>query len=711
MKQQDPYLQRKCLEDFDWGNLNSLKTSARATVSVVVPVYGALTETLHCIHSVLSAKTSLKICLIVIDDCSPDDRVFEQLSALANERGLFEVWRNDVNRGFVYSVNRGIFAASGDVILLNSDTIVSNYWVDKLVDIANSDFAIASVSPMSNNATILSYPHINRENDLVDGLSCSEIDTLFTDNIDLTGTIEVPVNVGSCMLITQRALQVTGAFDEGLFGLGYGEESDWCMRANYKGYKHVVATNTYVYHKGGSVSFSEKTLKRQALAGHALAIRYPEYRELIGRFCSRDVLLPARRNVDAKRLMHHLSRYKGGVVLHVSHALGGGTEKYIREIAKILSDIGVGSLFARPDNVGRLTINVDPTCDTPNLVFSCAEDVEIVDKMFKTIELRSLHIHNTIGFSPEAKRFLTGLRLSKTVTLHDYVSICPQLTLLDENYRYCGVKSGSNCNICLRTRRPPVPAESVSSWRKEWHGILKTSQRVIAPSAFVKEAVNRAFPDIPISIVPHFEPAKSTITEREDIDDAALREIALLGNFGIHKGHDIIRSCALDAFIRQLPLKFIVLGSVDLNEGEFGGKLKTMGPYCRENLGEWLSQVKCQIGFLPSVWPETFSYVLSEFFEFGLYPVVFNLGAQAERVRAAGRGLVLEMGMSASAINDFLLSISIPAADIKATNGEIEADRHRRNRSYLAKIYGSELISEPPPEDGRWNSRSRAPGI
>jgi GT2 family glycosyltransferase len=134
--------------------------------------------------------------------------------------------------------------------------------------VANSDETIASVSPMTNNATILSYPYPNRENGLVDILSYSQIDSFFAENTCSLKPVEVPVTVGFCMLIKREALQVTGGFDEALFGIGYGEECDWCMRATYRGYKQVVATDTYVYHQG-AVSFSEKTLKRQALAGQS----------------------------------------------------------------------------------------------------------------------------------------------------------------------------------------------------------------------------------------------------------------------------------------------------------------------------------------------------------------------------------------------------------------------------------------------------------
>jgi O-antigen biosynthesis protein len=692
-ERRSPYLELPDPNSFDWGTLKPLNGKTARAITVVVPVYGGIFEAIHCLYSLLCAKSRLDIRLSVIDDCSPEPDVCEQLSVLANKYGLFQLCRNDENRGFVYSANRGLFAADGDVILLNSDTIVSDFWVDKLVGVAKSDETIASVSPMTNNATILSYPYPNRENGLVDTLSHSQIDEFFSENASLLMPVEVPVNVGFCMFIKQDALQAVGGFDEALFGAGYGEECDWCMRASYLGYKHVVAINTYVYHHG-TVSFSEKAKQRQALAGQALAIRHPEYWPLVARFCDEDRLFSARRNVDIKRLERHLSKYKG-VFLHVQHSLGGGTEVYSREVAQILLEYGFESVFARPDNVGRLAMSAYSAREMPNLVFNCADDKDLVDKLFKEINLVRMHVHNIIGFSPEVTKFIANTNIPRTLTLHDYVSICPQLNLLDQRLKYCGVPPPKVCNACLRERSPPVPANSISVWRREWHATLKKANRVIAPSRFVKDAVAKVFPDVPVSVVPHFEQRRQKTYAAGEPPDSAFREIAVLGNLNFHKGRDIINSCARDACVRRLPLQFVVFGSIDLEENQFGGKLRKMGTYDRANLGDHLSRTRCRIGFLPSVWPETFSYVLSEFLAFGLYPVVFNLGAQAERLAAAGIGTILDLGLSAAVINDYLLNLSVPRPAFPEAYGP--AERDRMQRKYFTDIYGEGFFNPVVP--------------
>jgi hypothetical protein len=69
-----------------------------------------------------------------------------------------------------------------------------------------------------------------------------------------------------------------------------------------------------------------------------------------------------------------------------------------------------------------------------------------------------------------------------------------------------------------------------------------------------------------------------------------------------------------------------------------------------------IAQLKPDLAFLPSIWPETWCFTLGEAWAAGLRAVVFELGAQGERMRALGRGMALPLGLPAQRINDVLLS-------------------------------------------------------
>ncbi len=680
----------------DWAKVKPALCRDASAITIVIPVYGALEETLACIHSVLTTERTTPAHLVVIDDRGPEDDVFSTLRTISDEGRRFSVWRNDVNKGFVHTANRGLLAATGDVVLLNSDTIVTDGWLDRLVACARQDEAIASVSPMSNNATILSYPRINAVNEVPADTALADLASLFAMN-DPSMAVEAPVTVGFCMLLTQDALQAVGGLDEGLFGIGYGEECDWCMRAASLGYKHVIATDVFVYHVG-SVSFSTNAVRRQELAARALAMRHPQYWHLIGRFCAMDPLLTARRAVDVRRILRGAAKMKG-IVLQVLHGLGGGTQVYAAHVAELLAEEGYGSVFLKPDGMSRLTATANFVDDLPNLIFNCASDLALAHEMLDGLPVVRTHIHALIGFSPEALAFIGTIQSETTVTLHDYIPLCPQITLLDQTGSFCDLPSHMHCNICVKLKPPPVPCEDIGVWRRRWLATLEAAHRVLAPSDFVKETFQRVFPDLDIDVLPHSEGMpralpSAPVRYRPLDGEVRPRRVAIFGNLNHHKGIDIVTACAAQARDSKQALEFLLFGNIDIDEDDFDGKLHKMGAYKRADLPSLLATLHCDIGFLPSIWPETYSYVLSEILELELHPVVFDLGAQADRLRAAGVGTILPVGLNSSSINARLLTL-----DPKESKVWDEADLGAAPLSassravYLERVYGNNWIN------------------
>ena len=117
--------------------LEARQSSLSRTVDVIVPVYKGLQVTLDCLTSVLQSDASSSANIIVIDDQSPERQLSDALEYMA-AKGLITLIKNDVNLGFVRSVNLGMSQSSNDVILLNSDTIVYGNWVQRLIAQAES---------------------------------------------------------------------------------------------------------------------------------------------------------------------------------------------------------------------------------------------------------------------------------------------------------------------------------------------------------------------------------------------------------------------------------------------------------------------------------------------------------------------------------------------------------------------------------------------
>jgi GT2 family glycosyltransferase len=659
-----------------WNFVPSLKGTGPDAPTIVIPVYSGREDTLACLHSVLTAHNETSANVLVIDDRSPDQQLTEDLTHLAKVL-RFNLFYHRENRGFVSSVNEGILATAGDVILLNSDTVVCDRWLDHLYTTAQSRADLASVSPLSNNATILSYPHSNSANPLPRDCSLSQLCAFLEAGIEADTLIEIPTSVGFCMYMRRPAIEDVGIFDEAAFGLGYGEESDWAMRARNKGYRHYAATRSFVYHIG-TVSFAARAVQRQLDAAEILRGRHPNYWPLVADHVAADPLSKLRRELDARRLV--AAAGQAPIVLHVLHALGGGTEAYVRHVSKLLKERGVMSLFAQPDDVGRIQLFTNVLSATPNLVFAGMWDDNAVAMLIRQLNVKCLHLHHVLGFASEILNLLETLDIPMVVTLHDYTYICPQVVLLNHRDFFCGVPSAVICHQCIAAKRPILDVANVAEWRHRMHRLVSRAQRISAPSKSAVELFNRVWPDAPIQVLPHPEPPIGRLPIAHVPD--AMRVVAIVGAILSHKGAAIVQACARDAAARELPLKFLVAGDFESTVPD--SHLAVTGRFSPPQLPEILREAGASIGFLPSVWPETYSYVLSEYYRFGLHPVVFNIGAQSERVRAAQYGTILPLNTGASAINDALLAIELDLAPRQPPTGLPE-------KTYLKACYGNIL--------------------
>lgn len=272
------------------------------SVDVIVPVHGARQETLCCLHSVLAAKTEIPYRLIVIDDASPDHDLVEALRRLDRSGHVHAVF-NDRNLGFTATANRGIaMSADRDVVLLNSDTEVYDGWLDRLQAAAYSADHVATVTPLSNAATILSYPVHLRDNPWPLEISYADLAAL-TLGLGMRPA-EIPTGIGFCLYVRRACLAEIGALDANAFPSGYGEENDFCLRAEARGWRHLAALDCFVRH-AGSKSFGDRRAALVAAGLRVVERRYPGYRMRIHRFTVSDPLGPARRQIDIARLRRH----------------------------------------------------------------------------------------------------------------------------------------------------------------------------------------------------------------------------------------------------------------------------------------------------------------------------------------------------------------------------------------------------------------------
>lgn len=257
-------------------------------ITIILPVFNAFELTGACLEAL--NKTAKNCPVMVIDDASTDTRIAPLLSQFCDGKAHRWFYRNPENLGFVKTVNLGMSRCAGDVILLNSDTEVTDGWVEALYRCLESDPEIATATPWTNNGEIVSFPKFCVNNPPP---ADPERMALAARDSKLPGYPELPTAVGFCMAISRRSLAALGNFDAETFGVGYGEENDFSMRARAAGLRNVLCDDAYVVHHGGA-SFGPLGLRPNADSMSRLTKKHPGYPDLVSRFIREDPLAARR---------------------------------------------------------------------------------------------------------------------------------------------------------------------------------------------------------------------------------------------------------------------------------------------------------------------------------------------------------------------------------------------------------------------------------
>jgi GT2 family glycosyltransferase len=646
--------------DSEWDAI-ARRPSALPAVDIVVPVYRGYDDTLACLFSVVTAPVATPYELIVIDDASPDRRLSLKLRSLA-AKGHFTLLTNDANLGFVQSVNRGMALHPGrDVVLLNADTIVYNDWLDRLLAQSQAE-DVGTVTPFSNNATICSYPVTLRDNIEELELGLGEIDRLAA-SVNRRVAIDIPTAVGCCMLIRRDCLEETGLFDAEAFGRGYGEENDFCRRAAKLGWRNVLAADVLIRHTGG-VSFSEAATAARARALAILTAKHPDYNSVIQAHIRADPAAPARRRLDAARL----GARTGSAILHVSHNWGGGIETHVNSLIDMFAREGVGGLVMTAPERGKQRVSIHGRGDIPlpNLQgLDLVDDREAIVNVLRLAGVTRFHIHSLAGWAPEATEALPMLAqmmgLPYAFTVHDYMAICPQVTLVDGRGHYCGEEGQAACQACIALKGTPFGRVGITRWRRQFEVLLAGADAIIAPSHDAARRMSAYLGDRPVLYRPHpHRMTRPRCLARGWQPGQPLR-LLVMGGINEAKGARLLVAMARAALEGRTPIEFRIVGHSD-RDSDFTelANVTMTGRYREADLAGLVEAQEAHAFFMSSVWPETYSYVLSRALEFGFPVAAFAIGAQAERLRdlAPETSLLMDLSLvrEPGLVNQSLLS-------------------------------------------------------
>ena len=203
----------------------SKKNHANHTVGIVIPVRDGLKFLKLAIYSVLYF-TDFPYSLIIVDNES-GLTTKKYLRSLTQNHDI-SVLRFDEAYNFSAECNLGLKYAFSQPnieygLVLNADTIVEPNWLSKMVMAMNSSSKIGVVGPVSNIAT--QEQSRGRGNQLIKSKMVS----------------------GFCMMLRKQVFQDLGGFDENFKGGGW-EDTDFCQRAQEKGWDSYINTEVFVHH-------------------------------------------------------------------------------------------------------------------------------------------------------------------------------------------------------------------------------------------------------------------------------------------------------------------------------------------------------------------------------------------------------------------------------------------------------------------------------
>ncbi|WP_407865340.1 glycoside hydrolase family 99-like domain-containing protein [Phyllobacterium phragmitis] len=270
-----------------------IPTAGSSQLTIIIPVYNAYDEVRECINSVLMNSDMSRVKLLIINDGSTDERIGEMIDRYSSVVNV-EVLHNETNIGYTRTINRGIrHAINDDVILLNSDAVVTPNWIAGLRAVAFQQQNVATVTAMSDNAGAFSFPSMNEKNPIPSAITRDQFAAKIVQAASHCEPVSVPTGSGFCMYIRREAITQIGLFDEEAFARGYGEENDFCMRADAAGWKNFISPWTYVYHVRTASFKSEKEALVKA-GVDVVTKRYPHYAASVKEAFNSDAMLKLR---------------------------------------------------------------------------------------------------------------------------------------------------------------------------------------------------------------------------------------------------------------------------------------------------------------------------------------------------------------------------------------------------------------------------------
>lgn len=252
----------------------------------------------------------------------------------------------------------------------------------------------------------------------------------------------------------------------------------------------------------------------------------------------------------------------------------------------------------------------------------------------------ALVVYNSLVFYPDMAAVLRWMRKCKgdlLLLIHDFFPICQVFNMVDDRNQYC--KMERNCDECLANhsdiRHLYGKPFSKAAWKKLWVPVFARSKEIRFFSASTQEIIKAwgVGNEKKYTLVPHsmdyYTPPNVRIIRGNKPKFAVIGSI-----YNIPKGTLVVEELAK----KMAPETLLIIGSYQGNPVD---NIIETGPFTRDTLPRMIMEHSVNMLLIPSIWPETFSYLTSEIIMMKVPLLVFDLGAQGEKVAEYQFGAII----------------------------------------------------------------------
>lgn len=348
-----------------------------------------------------------------------------------------------------------------------------------------------------------------------------------------------------------------------------------------------------------------------------------------------------------------------GLVCLVDSAQGGGAAMAAARSAKAWRAQGAGTLHLGCDPLGNLTAALTVPGQTRPVLSGRLTDWPVLPHTVTQLE-----IHSLAGFirPDEATNWLIAAAqgaLAVTLFWHEHYLICPTRHLLDPEHRYCGVPEVAACARCLPDNPncldAPLRRSDIALWRRHWGQLLNAISVIRVFSASSAELVGRVWPEHADKV--RLQPHEVTVTPARALNPAPMMplHVGVIGRIATHKGAAEVG--ALARHIKEAGLAFRITIFGNLEHPAPASVVSQTGAYAPEALPALCAEHGVNVFWFPSIWPETFSFVLHEMKAMGLPILAYDVGAQADALATHPTGRIMALGARPQEILSALLAL------------------------------------------------------